>query len=78
MRPLDVLEWVKREPFEPFGLHMSNGEVYPVRHPENVLVGTAVCYLPKFRDDIVEHMSSISLRHIVKIEPLNGARADSN
>src|SRR5437868_9799107 len=33
-----IRELVRREPFEPFEVNMTNGEVYPVRHPEQVFL----------------------------------------
>jgi hypothetical protein len=30
--------YLRREPFEPFVIRMSNGEVYEIRHPECALV----------------------------------------
>lgn len=33
-----IRELLHQQPFEPFELHMSNGDVVPVRHPELALV----------------------------------------
>lgn len=33
-----IREWLHREPFEPFEIRLSNGEVHVVRHPENVAI----------------------------------------
>lgn len=33
-----IRELLKRKPFEPFEVRMSRGDVYQVRHPEQVLV----------------------------------------
>lgn len=33
-----IREYLRREPFEPFVIRMSNGEVYEIRHPECALV----------------------------------------
>ena len=33
-----VRELLQQHPFEPFELHMSDGDVVPVRHPEMALV----------------------------------------
>ena len=36
---VDMLrEYLRREPFEPFVIRMSNGEVHEIRHPECALV----------------------------------------
>ena len=31
-----IREWLRRQPFEPFVVKLSNGDVHEVRHPENV------------------------------------------
>jgi predicted GH43/DUF377 family glycosyl hydrolase len=33
-----IREFLRREPFEPFAIRMSNGEVHEVRHPECALL----------------------------------------
>jgi hypothetical protein len=33
-----IKDYLRREPFEPFVIRMSNGEVYEIRHPECALV----------------------------------------
>lgn len=38
MRPQDILELLRAEPFEPFEMQLSTGECFAVRHPENLLV----------------------------------------
>ena len=48
MPPQDLLQALRRRPFEPFRLHVSDGTVYEVRHPELVIValGSAVVGMP--------------------------------
>jgi hypothetical protein len=29
-----VRDFLRRQPFEPFEVHLTNSEIYPVRHPE--------------------------------------------
>ena len=38
MNAESIREYLRREPFEPFVIRMSNGEVYEIRHPECALV----------------------------------------
>jgi hypothetical protein len=33
-----IRDYIRREPFEPFVIRMSNGEVHEIRHPECALV----------------------------------------
>jgi len=34
-----IREFLRREPFEPFVIRMSNGETHEVRHPECLAIG---------------------------------------
>jgi hypothetical protein len=34
-----IREFLRRQPFEPFVIRMSNGETHEVRHPECLIVG---------------------------------------
>jgi hypothetical protein len=65
-----IREWLRREPFEPFEIRLSNGEVHPIRHPENVALGKIriVIAYPE-----VDRMVHCSLVHINSIEALQSA-----
>ena len=41
MRPDDILDMLRRQPFLPFRIHLSNGQTYDIRHPEIALVTRA-------------------------------------
>jgi hypothetical protein len=62
-----IREFLRREPFEPFVIRMSNGEAHEVRHPECLIVGAnrAVVYEPK--DD---RFVFCALLHINTVEAL--------
>jgi len=34
-----IRELVRRQPFQPFAIHLSNGEVHEVRHQECIIFG---------------------------------------
>lgn len=58
-------ELLRRQPFEPFEVRLSNGEVHQVRHPENVAVAKtriAIAY-PE-----ADRIMLCSLIHINSIE----------
>ena len=38
MRPEDILELLRKHPFEPFRIHRSDGVAYDVRHPDMAIV----------------------------------------
>jgi hypothetical protein len=62
-----IREWLSRKPFESFLLSLSNGETYPVKHPENVIVLKTRLILGYPETDSVVH---ISLLHVNSIRPL--------
>lgn len=38
MNAQTIRDLLHKQPFEPFALHMSNGDVFEVRHPEMAIV----------------------------------------
>jgi hypothetical protein len=82
MPPADLLQALRRRPFVPFRLHVSDGTVYDVRHPELLMlaVGSAVVGLPSASLPLpqVERYEIVDLRHIVRLEPLAPAPTPGN
>lgn len=73
MRPDDIRGFLQRQPFRPFRLTLSNGQIYEVRHPELAMVGrsTVTIGLPSPGDPepIYDRLVTVSLLHVLKIEP---------
>ena len=65
-----IREWLRREPFEPFAIRLSNGEVHQVRHPENVALGKTRIAISYPETDRMVHSSLV---HINSIEALQTA-----
>ena len=38
MTPQEIREQVRRQPFQPFQVHLANGSSYAVHYPEMILV----------------------------------------
>jgi len=74
MRQEDLIEVLRQRPFHPFRIHLSDGIIYEVRHPELVLVGrsTAVVFFPDPRKPppAFERYDTIALLHMTRLEPL--------
>jgi hypothetical protein len=74
MRPDDILQLLRQRPFQPFRIHLSNGALYEVRHPELALVSRSTMYIFKPAADLpypgVENYDLIALVHINHVEPL--------
>jgi hypothetical protein len=59
-----IREWLNRQPFEPFVLRMSNGEVHEVRHPECVALGKNRIAVSFPEQDRFVHLSLIHVNAI--------------
>jgi len=65
-----VRDWRNRQPFEPFELRLSNGEIHQVRHPELAAIGRNKMVVVNADTDRVTH---IALVHINSIQALQTA-----
>jgi hypothetical protein len=80
MRPDDVLDFVRRRPFQPYRFTTTGGETFEVRHPEMAIVGRsalAVGVPPSDEISVHNRIVTIALVHIVKLELLSGHGPDS-
>lgn len=77
MRAEDIYGHVRRKPFQPFRVYMSDGQTYDVRHPEMIMVGRSaiVIGLPGGQSDppVYDRAVDCALIHITRLEPLSGA-----
>ena len=62
-----IRELVRAQPFEPFEVHLSSGDVYQVTHPEQALVTGATLYI-WYPDIGRDHVVRCSLLHITGVE----------
>jgi hypothetical protein len=70
MSPEHILQHVRREPFEPFRVFISDGKAYEVRHPEMILVSRreVVIAVPADEGELPEHTAFCDPLHITRIE----------
>jgi hypothetical protein len=66
---------IRRRPFKPFRLYVTDGAVYVVRHPDFLMLSQseAVIGLPPAGDpnaSDAERFAWIDLAHITRVEPL--------
>jgi len=77
-RTEDIQELIRKQPFEPFRICMSDGRIYDVMHPELCLPGRTKVHVgvpdPKAKR-LIMRVDQCALVHIVRIEPLNGQHA---
>jgi hypothetical protein len=68
MRPEDLREFTRRQPFEPFCIHITGGKTYDIRHPAQVIVLRSRLVIGVGGDNsIADSTEHIALIHIVRI-----------
>ena len=65
-----IREFIRREPFEPFVIRLSNGESHEVRHPECVAITRSKVVITYPDEDHVVHCGLI---HVNSVETLQQA-----
>lgn len=69
MRPEDLREFNRRQPFEPYRICTTDGKQYEILHPDQVLVSRSRVVVGD-PEGISERFSHIALIHITRIEEL--------
>ncbi|MBW3542740.1 MAG: hypothetical protein KY476_20955 [Planctomycetes bacterium] len=81
MSPFDLLDLLRKRPFEPFRIYTTEGRIYEIRHPDEALVLVSRVVVPAPRSDSVEgiprHADDVALAHIVRIEEIPQETAPS-
>jgi len=71
MRPTDLTELVRKQPFAPFRIHVTDGTRYDVRHPDRIIVLRSRAVLAVGGENgVPEQLEHVSLLHVVRIEEL--------
>jgi len=77
MRPEDILQLLRRRPFEPFRIHLTDGSTFEIRHPELAIVERSQMIIgmpgPAGPDGPVERSVFCALIHITRVEPIDGS-----
>ena len=72
MNSQTISEFLKREPFEPFAIILSNGTRHEIRHPEFALVSPSRLVVI---DPETDRFSLISIIHVAEIQLLRPVKA---
>ena len=70
MIPDTIRDYLRRQPFEPFVIRMSNGEAHEIRHPECALV-MKTKVIVGYPDD--DRSVTCSLIHVNSVEALQAS-----
>lgn len=60
-----IREMLRREPFQPFVIHLSSGESHEVRHPECLAIGKGRIAIT---DPDADRVAVCSLMHVTSIQ----------
>jgi len=79
MNPTKIIEQLKREPFRPFAVCLSDGSKYEIRHPEMALVtrATVAVALVATEEEVPNDMVLCDPLHITQLKPLENSRGVS-
>ena len=74
MSPDRIRNHLRREPFLPIRIYMSDGSSYEVRHPEMAVVTRRDVFiaLPPLQGDMPERAVFCDPLHVTRIEPIDG------
>lgn len=79
MFPKDLRDLLKRQPFRPFRVTLTDGRSYEFRHPELALLGksTVIIGFPAPGEDepIYDRFKIVDLLHIMEAEPVDTSEA---
>jgi hypothetical protein len=73
MRAEEFSQLLRVRPFVPLRIHMTDGQTYDVRHPDQVIVlrqRVDIGVQPDPRTGVVERVEHCSLLHVVRVEEL--------
>lgn len=71
MRPEDLRELIRRQPFMPFRIHTTDSQTYDIRHPDQVIVLRSRLVIGiTSNDEIPDRVEHLALIHIVRLEEL--------
>jgi hypothetical protein len=76
MTPQDIIKLLERSPFIPLRLHLTNGQIFDVGHPDFVTVfrSRLEIAIPSPEDSkIMDRAEHIALLHIARVEELPAA-----
>jgi hypothetical protein len=76
MSPEEIYEVVHGQPFTPIRLHVSNGRMHDIRHPDDIVVGQEAIAVGVYAEGArFPSLRLLSILNINEIEPLASARS---
>ncbi|HVS35204.1 MAG TPA: hypothetical protein VMS17_06450 [Gemmataceae bacterium] len=81
MSPIELQSELRKKPFVPFRMYLSDGTTYDIRHPDLVVPGMTTAFIGFAADPDQTYYNSytvISLMHVVRLEPIPSTPAATN
>ena len=77
MNPETLREQIRKQPFEPFRVYLSDGSHYDIRHPEMIAISRrdVAIAIGLGTDELPDRLATCDPLHIVRVEPINGRAA---
>lgn len=74
MRAEDIRNHLRKQPFQPISLFLSDGSKYEVHHPEMMMVGRTevVIGISGGNGEVFDRFAYCDPVHITRIEPVDG------
>jgi hypothetical protein len=79
MRPEELRNLLRRRPFVPIRIHLTDGTTYDVRHPEMAFLTRSTVEVGIEHQEgsgIADDVIYCSLIHVVRVENLNGQQIE--
>ena len=75
MAPHDIWKSVRRRPFVPFRITLTEGSTYEIKHPEFCLVTLSSVFIglqpTDDPDPLAQRIVEVDVAHVVKLEPIH-------
>ncbi len=74
MRPDELMELIRKQPYVPLRIHLTDGRTYDINHPDQIIVLKGridVGVEPDPKSGVVDRVEHCSLLHVVRIEELH-------
>lgn len=81
MRPEEIERLLRRRPFVPIRLHLTDGTIYDVRHPEMALLTRStvdIGFSEQQGSTIADRVIYCALVHVVRVENLDIQASPTN
>ncbi len=82
MAPEELANAIRRQPFVPFRITLTEGSSYEIRHPELCMAGRRSAVIgitaPDDPDRLFERSVTVDLLHIVRLESIEAASRRDN